>query len=459
MDFSRIDMVLDGYYPQMERDLIGLLSIPSVLGEPEPFAPFGRAVADALHYTLGVAQSLGLRAADVDGYCGYADLEGGTAEQVGVLGHIDVVPAIAADWQYAPFDPVVKDGKIYGRGTVDDKGPLLAAMYGAAALADCGVPLEKTVRFIIGGNEENGMSCVEYYLKKFAQPSCGFTPDGTFPVIVGEKGIFHYTLSASWQDDDSAALKLLSVNAGTVTNVVPARAEAVLRGAAAALPQLPGVTVEDCGNGCVRVSAEGMAAHASTPEVGRNALTVLLAALRQLDFAPAGAKRCVDTLAGLVCADDCYGAGFGVAGRDALSVTTNVPSILRLAENSAVLTCDMRFQLDQNSGNYRRLLEKLAAENGLTFTELEHMEPLYLGDDDPMAGKLLAVYREMTGDMSEPLVIGGGTYAKTMKNFLAFGPEQLGEPMLAHQADECIACERLLFLAKLYARAIYALAK
>lgn len=459
MDFSRVDMVLDGYYPQMERDLVGLLAIPSTLGAAEPYAPYGRAVADAIHYALGVAQSLGMEVEDLDGYCGRADVPGASEEQIGILAHVDVVPAVAAEWKYAPFAPALADGKIYGRGAMDDKGPLIAALYGAAALADCGVPLEKTVRFIIGGNEENGMDCVEYYLTKYAQPSCGFTPDASFPAIIGEKGIFVYSLSASWADDDSAPLKLLRAEAGTAPNVVPGRAEAEFACPDdLPLPELPGLVMERAA-GRLIVRAEGRAGHASMPELCENALTLLLSGLRGLDFAPAGAKRYLTALADMACADPMHGAGFGVAGSDALSETTNVPSILRLADNAGSLTCDMRFQLKKCCDDYPPLLQALAAAHGMTFSEKERMEPLYFGEQDPVAGKLVEVYREMTGDLRDPLVIGGGTYAKKMKHFVAFGPEHPEMPNLAHQADECIESKYLLFLAKLYARAIYALAR
>ena len=177
VDFDRIDAALESYYPQMERDLLALISYPSVQGEPDWRAPFGQDVRDALDFALGVAVTLGFRAEDVDGYVGLADLEGYSDEQVGVLCHLDVVPARAEDWTVCPpFEPCVKEGRIYGRGALDDKGPTIAALYGAAVLADFGVPLSKTVRFILGCNEESGMECVKYYLSKFDPPECGFTP-------------------------------------------------------------------------------------------------------------------------------------------------------------------------------------------------------------------------------------------------------------------------------------------
>lgn len=454
---TKLDMVLDGYYQQLERDLLGLLTIPSVKSPAEEGAPFGRPIAEALGYTLAVAESLGFDTMDVDGHVGVVDLPGDDAEQVGLLCHLDVVPATPEEWTYPPFAPQVVEGRIYGRGTLDDKGPALAALYAMAALRDCGVPLQKSVRLLFGCDEESGMACMTHYLSLFPQPACGFSPDGEFPLIVGEKGLAHFRLDGEWTDDGAeAAVRLLELNSGSVANVVPSQARAVFAGSFS-LPEQEGIRISQ-ENGQTIVIAVGKPAHASLPDTGDNALAKLALALRGVSFAPSGAKKYLTTVADLF-ADSCYGQGLGIAARDACGVLTCAPTILHLGPVAGQLTVDLRFLFDHDCAYYQALLERVASAHGMSLSHWQGQDPLYAGEDNPVAQALLSVYREYTGDQSPALIIGGGTYAKVMKNFLAFGPEIAGEPNFVHQANESISQQHLLDVAKIYARAIYALAK
>lgn len=460
VDFAQIDKLLENSYPQMERDLIGLLSFPSVKGEPDgPGAPFGRDIADALDYALSLAGSLGFKPTNVDGYAGYADLPGRSQEQVGVLAHLDVVPADPKDWESDPYTPVVRDGRLIARGAMDDKGPLVAAMYGALALRDCGIQLDKTVRFIMGCDEESGMACMTHYLSQYAPPPCSFSPDASFPLIVAEKGVCHYAYTAAWPQT-TAAPALLRLDAGTAANVVPAEAVATLRWTnhetfPTHLPE--GISADWIGPDQVQVKAIGRAAHASTPDEGENGLMKLVRFLNGLGLLGASGEF-LRTI-GKLYQDDLYGTDLGVGEETDKGRLTSVPAILHLNEQGAKLTGDIRFLYHHTSDEMRARLEEIGRENGLTLTDWLSQDPLYMGKEHPLAQTLLTVYRDFTGDMAEPLMIGGGTYAKTFPNCLAFGPEKLNEPNLAHQANEFITQEALLDLAKLYARAIYALAK
>ncbi|MBR5429096.1 MAG: Sapep family Mn(2+)-dependent dipeptidase [Firmicutes bacterium] len=457
LDTARLDRLIADSASALERDLLELVSCPSVEGPAEPGAPFGPGVAQALDCGLRICRKLGLEAHDVDGYCGYADLQGAEAEQVGVLAHLDVVPARAEDWTYPPFAPVVADGYIYGRGVLDDKGPLLAALYGLKALTELGFKPRKTVRVIMGCNEETGMLCMEHYLSKFAPPSCGFTPDASWPLIIGEKGILQYTLVKKWPPQPVSGPTLLSLDSGLATNVVPAQAEARLRDVVL-LDELPeGISAATAGRETL-VRASGRAAHGSTPEFGDNALTKLLRFLDGLEFGPAPARDFVAAAARLF-ADDCYGSGLGLDGEDSHSRTTHAPTVCHIGAGEASVRCDMRFLLSRSSEYYLPLIRQAAAGAGLELGEYSLHEPLWLGEDHPLIGQLLDSYRQVTGDQREPLVIGGGTYAKMFPNFLAFGPEDPDEPSQAHQADERVHRSKLVEAARIYARALYALAK
>lgn len=459
IDFTQVDRRLEQLYPQLEQQLLQLLAIPSVEAAPAGAgAPFGAAVAEALSWTLELADSLDLATANDSGYLGTAELPGRSAEAVGILAHLDVVPAQAAEWQTPPFSPQVREGRIYGRGALDDKGPLLASLYAGIALRDTlPQPLSKTVRFMFGCNEESGCRCLKHYLQNHQPPRCGFSPDAEFPLIIGEKGICHFMLSASWDDQPGAPLRLRSLSAGSAVNIIPGQAEAVIELNGAAPP--PAAEQIRCleENGLLRITAQGKAAHASTPEEGDNALSRLLAYLAELPLASDGAAQYLKTLAELFC-DSCYGASLGVAAADEVSRLTVIPSMIELTPQGGALRCDLRFPVSWRGSQLQQRLAEIAARCRLQLKILELQDPLYVSADKPPARQLLQAYRDYSGDMSAPLVIGGGTYAKLLPGFLAFGPEFAHTPKLCHQADEYITCQDLLDAAKIYSRAIYALA-
>jgi succinyl-diaminopimelate desuccinylase len=460
VSFEAVDAKIELLYPQMARALLELMRFPSVSGAPLEGKPFGEPIAQSLDYCIELCRELGLVTENIDGYMAVADMIGKDATQVGVLGHIDVVQATKEDWIHAPYEPVIEDGKIYGRGAVDDKGPMLAALYGGIALRECGVELTKTVRFLFGANEESGFKCVEHYNKVRKPPACGFSPDGMFPLVIGEKGLCMYRLGKSWPEDSGAKLQLVRCQAGQMSNIVPDRAEAVfcLRGGCD-LPQPAGENVAVTREGdTVTITATGLPAHASLPDTGKNALDEFLAYLLRIDFSPSGAKEFLSTLARLY-KDSSFGKTLGIAGEDAYSKLTNVPAALSVTDGYGTLTCDMRFPVTHTGAQYKAALKRIAAENGLDLLEFEASEPLFKDENDPVAAGLLAAYRGFTGDMSTPCIMGGGTYAKHLPNFFAFGPAfeaGMGDP---HKADEFIGVRELLSCAKIYARGIYELAK
>lgn len=460
VDFNQVDRLLEEYYPKMERDLLHLISYPSEEGPNEgPGAPFGRHVAEALSYCLKIAGKLGMRIKNIDGYMGVAQIPGKEEAAIGVLSHVDVVPANPADWITPPYEPQVREGRIYGRGAVDDKGPLIASLYAGAALAKCADgPLTKTVSLLFGCNEEGGCHCLKYYLSKYSAPEAGFSPDAEFPLIIGEKGIIHFTLGAEWTAEEAAPLSLISLFSGSAVNIVPESAEAVFRINSGPVPQgMDQIKIKREGD-LVHIRARGKAAHASLPEEGENALAPLLDYLADRNFAPSGAQKYLRTLAAL-CKDSRYGSSWGLAEADDYSRLTLIPSMLTIKDNQGSLTCDMRFPVTRSVAYYREALAKICSEYDLALQISHTDEPLLVKKDDPTATRLLQAYRDFTGDMSEPLIIGGGTYAKALPGFLAFGPVFPRTPNLCHQKNEYISCEDLLNSAKIYARAIYALAK
>ena len=265
MNNPALDKAVEALRPQLEQTLAAWIRIPSVKDAPQPGAPFGADVRRMLDRAIEDGRALLGNARDVDGYA--CDMEIGQGEDViGILAHLDVVPA-GDGWQVDPFGAQVVGGKMYGRGTSDDKGPAVAALYAMKAVQDAGIPLGKRVRLILGCDEESGMEDIAYYDKAIGLPAVGFSPGAEFPVINTEKGILQMRLHAPLTCD-----RLVSIQAGTRPNVVPGTATAVVRGEdtvqrAAAFAQQADIRLgsEPAEGGAFRLTVTGVPAHASTP--------------------------------------------------------------------------------------------------------------------------------------------------------------------------------------------------
>ena len=259
------------------------VQIPSVHGPAADGCPYGTEVRRCLNHALETAAKLGLSCTDMDhqiGWCEYGEGD----EMVAVLGHLDVVPA-GEGWSFDPFGGDIRDGKIFGRGTMDDKGPTLAALYAMAAIRDAGLPLRRRIRLLFGTNEETGSQDMKYYRAHGGElPVMGFTPDGEYPVINGEKGLVNVTFRKSYTQ--SGPVRLIRLSGGSAPNVVPASASAQLvcspelaaRLAAASTETVHCTIVE----GGVVIEALCFSAHGSTPEQGTNAIGLLMGFLKDI---------------------------------------------------------------------------------------------------------------------------------------------------------------------------------
>lgn len=444
-----------------------LIAIPSVKESPAGAgAPFGREIARALEYALAWGEKQGFTAKNLSGYAGH--LEYGEGEEtIGVLVHLDVVPA-GDGWRYPPFSATVAEGKIFGRGAIDDKGPAIAAMYALKALKDSGVKLGKKIRIIFGCDEESGWRCMDYYFKHEQKPDYGFTPDAYFPLINSEKG----QIALKFEGDASAGGKgilLKTFTGGTRRNIVPEQAEAVLvfpdqaglgQGKAAIQAQaIDGIDVIDLPEqNQLKVVAHGVPAHGSTPEKGVNAVTKLARALAPIK-AQGGAGEGVRFIR------DCIeqktdGRGLGINCQDEVSgaLTLNL-GVVKTESGKIWMEVDIR---SPHCADHQAMTEKIAAElapYGLKIAGSSTMAPHYLPEDNRLVQVLLQVYREETGDMSKPVATGGRTYAVTLGNGVAFGPGFPGQPETAHQKDEYFAVDDLMTCTRIYAKALYELAK
>ncbi|AGE23417.1 putative dipeptidase [Geobacillus sp. GHH01] len=452
------------------RDVQALVRIPSVRDDQQaqPGAPFGPKVAEALEHMLRRGREEGFRVKNVDGFAGHIEMGHGE-KLVGVLGHIDVVPP-GDGWTMDPFAAEVRDGRLYGRGAIDDKGPTVAAFYAMKIIRDLGLPLDKRVRLIIGGDEESDWRCVEHYFRHEEMPDVGFAPDADFPIIHAEKGIIDADLSyRPLESAEAEGLALASFQAGRRYNMVPDAAEAVVEGAGRT-EELLGLYEQFCrergvkgsirqSEGDVVFQLEGVSAHGAEPERGKNAGVYLAQFLASLPLD--GRSRPFIQFVASAFFGDARGRRLGLAYRDEQSgdLTVNVGVLSYDRQHGGTIGLNIRYPVTADGEAIRRTLAGAAAEHGFALSRFSDTKPHYIDPNHELVRTLQRVYEEQTGEPARLLAIGGGTYARALNAGVAFGALFPGRPDVAHQKDEYIEIDDLVKATAIYAQAIYELAK
>ena len=417
------------YLEETIQAICGCVRFDSSLAEPEAGMPFGRGAADCLAYFLSLAEEMGFETHNYDNYVG--EVVFGTGEPFAVLAHLDVVPA-GHGWETDPFSPIIRDGKIYGRGTMDDKGPAVAALFAMKALKDEGFVPGKTIKLIVGCNEECGWACIEHYKKVASLPETGFSPDANFPVIYAEKGICHVRADFPVKEGLFTAF-----SGGERVNMVCDRCTAVPAACDHVRAEALGLRVE--GNALISV---GKSAHGSTPEEGVNAILPLL---RYFD--DASVARIVSCLF-----DDAYGLK---ALKDETGSLTLSPDVVSYENGALSFLIDIRYPATLPLAAVTEKLDLF----GVPYEIVSHQAPLFHDKDSTLIRTLCGVYNEFTGRREPPIAIGGGTYARALKNGAAFGPEVEGEEVTIHQANEYVTVERVLLMLNVYKTALERLTK
>ena len=409
---------------ELLKSLQELLAIESVARRDQE-KPFGNGVAQALDYTLSLCQRMGFHTKNADGLYGYAEIGEG-AEIIGCLGHLDVVPA-GDGWHYPPYAGTIDGGRLYGRGTIDDKGPTLIALFAAHDVAQAyeraGKPMPRRIRFIFGQTEESGpWDDMAAYVAHEEPVRFGFTPDADFPAIYCEKGILRLHLTMPLTGSG-----ILDAKGGTVVNMVP---DACTVTTAAGTYQ-----------------AVGKCAHGSTPWQGENAID---RAMEQLPAESGPFAAAYRALFG----NDVYGKKLGIAmtSPDSGPLSMNV-GLLRVEDGLIRLSVDIRHPETAAADHIAETVRRAVEPYGFTLAPIHPEKSVYQDKNGPVMQSLLAAYRQETGDLSAPLAIGGGTYAKAMENIIAFGPVFPGEESREHQADEYIALNNIERLRRIYAQA------
>lgn len=420
---------------EMQKALHELVSIPSVAGEDVTgTAPYGQGPQQALHAALNLCETMGLRVTNRDNIIGWAECGEGD-EMVGILAHLDVVPA-GEGWDYNPWAVTEKDGRLYGRGVIDDKGPAVACIFAMADLVKSGVKLNRRVRIIFGQSEECGAwDDMAYYKAHEERPVFGFTPDADFPAIHGEKGILRFTLTLPRKQSG-----LLLIDGGEAANVVAPRCKA---------------SFVDASGQTVKWEIKGKAAHASMPEDGDNAITAMMERLAAASISDPLVDFCHQHIGRTV-----HGELVGCNLEDDKSgkLTMNVGTI-RTTDDAVELKLDVRVPVTHSMDAVVETIRKAAKPFGLKMDVREQTPGCYMDKNDTVLQKLLSVYRAETGDISEPFVIGGGTYARAMEHIVAFGPVFPGRELTEHQKNEYLLKKDFEKLYHIYRSAIAKLAE
>ncbi len=426
------------YFESFIQSTKQLIRINSVEDAPLENMPFGKGVNDALLLALDIAKKLGFTTFNGDGYYGYAEIGKGS-EMLGILGHLDTVP-IGADWTVPALSGDIIDGVLYGRGILDDKGPIIATLYAVKQIIDSGLVPNKRIRLIFGTDEESGWQCIDKYVEKEEIPTIAFTPDGDFPVINCEKGVAYFDVTCKKPS------YIKCINGGDRANMVMDYVKAEI----ADDEILRNLSIDDK---CVTVNgnsiiATGISAHGSTPTNGDNAFWKLLKTLAPHDDWAAKMDKIITNT---------DGSGYNIDCCDEVSghLTINVGTVKSEGE-FIKFSLDVRHPLCITRDNLH--VKLCSAFAGFEVEKGFFHNPLYIAPDHPLCKSLLDAYAEVTGDKLNPITIGGGTYARALPVAVAFGPIFPNQESTIHQRNERCKVSDLRRMYDIYLVAIRKLA-
>lgn len=446
------------YRERMTDALCELVAIPSVKGDPAPNMPYGKGCFKALNYIMDLADIMGLDAQNLGGHMCCVSYGRGS-ETLAILTHLDVVPA-GDGWVTDPFKPVIKDGKIFGRGTIDDKGGAIASLFALYALKENDINVNKRIKLFFGCDEESGWGDIDYYKAHYPDPEYMITPDAGFPMINREKGLLHIDLSLEKGEKNGIVVRL---DSGERPNIVPNKASCVVR---ANIEDVRALLDDSCpahfalsevAEG-TKIDVEGKASHGSHPEGGINALAYLIELLIKLPLKDSAGDTLVSALHALI-STGYDGQLLGIAQSDELvgALTVNLGA-MHSDEDAANAKLDIRTpintDLDALFGDISEKFEKLGIG-----ASVAHMQPShYVPEDSFIVTALKRAYKAVFNEECECLPCAGATYARAFENGVAFGPCDINADRGEHGPNEFIYIDELCRLADALATAMTAIA-
>lgn len=440
-----IDLFIAQNKDNILRDIARLVKINSILTEEKPGAPFGDGPAEALKLGLEISRELGLNAVNCEDMIGYASV-GESDKYLATITHLDIVPT-GDGWASDPFEMRQREGWVIGRGVQDDKGPSVLCLYALKYLKEKNIPLRYEVRALLGLNEETGMKDVEYYLEHYPAPAFCFSPDADFPLINGEKGIYHGRIIADFDCEN-----VVDISGGFAANAVPDKAQAIVR-CSRELQDDDNLKVKKLEDGLWQLTASGICGHASTPEGTVNAIGVLLGYILKNQIAWANEREFFRLL--MLMHDSYDGKLLGIDADDGrFTPLTVVGGVIGIEDGRMFQTVDSRYPTNTSGKKIAARINELAGKLAHCTVDSD-AEPFYVGLDNPALKVCIGAYNDVTGENAQPYTIGGGTYSRHFPNAVSFGPEFADRPRpdfagFIHGVDEAASVEQLLEALKIY---------
>lgn len=459
LDFQAL---IEAKRDEILADTQAFVAIPSVkdMTTANDAAPFGTNVQKALDWMIAKVQTDGYTYKNVDNHAMHIEFGQGE-ELIGILGHLDVVPE-GEGWTYKPFGGEIANGKMYGRGTSDDKGPIIATYYAIKALIDAGVTFNKRVRIIIGCDEETTWKCMDRYFQTEEQPTFGFSPDANFPIVNAEKGITMIEVTKKFTAKTTATHTLVSIKTGTALNVVPEYTVLTFKTSdkdelVTAFAQAHEVVVD---TDVVTVTFKGKPYHAKDPHKGINSFDLALKSLANVTLDENA--EAIKALFTTYLSEDPFGKKIGIFADDEfLGSTTNNVGVIAYDGENLTIGMNIRYPkiVDFDQEIYPKVISAMESYGAKVILK-KHTPATYVDHNEPFIQTLFKVYEKHTGQIAKPKAIGGGTYAKVLAKGVCFGPNfpEDGDTRI-HQADEFIPVESLIKAATIYAEAIYELTR
>lgn len=410
-------------------DIGALVDIPSVQGSPAPGAPFGEGPRRALDRALEIAARMGFEPHSHEDCMGWFDLPGEREAHIATIAHLDVVPA-GEGWTFEPFRMERRGDWLIGRGTDDDKGPLVYCMYLAKFFRESGIKLRYTLRTLMGCNEETGMGDVGPYLAAQPQPLFCLSSDALFPVCNGEKGLFQGEFVSPKLEGN-----VVDIQAGEASNMIPERAVCLVKFRGRLPLGREGIeaATED---GLLRITAHGVGAHSAMPERGKNAIGLLVDFLLTEGLTDEDERPFFELLHRLHLSP--YGQGLGVDCKDdALGALTCVGGVIRMRDGVIRQNINIRYPAAVTGPGLAERLEAAAGAAGSAFSLIDYSEPFFIPEEDPVIRLLLDAHREVTGSAAPAYAWGGGTYARCFRRAASFGPGLAGEEIKPDFVGDC----------------------
>ena len=462
--------MLDNYLENLKEEIIKktqeLIQIPSVYSKStDPSKPFGENANKALEYILKLGKELGFKTKNLDGYCGYIEFGEGE-ELLGIIGHLDVVPE-GEGWTFPPFSGTISDNKIFGRGAIDDKGPVISSLYAMKAVME-NTKVHKRVRLILGLNEENDWDCIRHYKEVEELPTIAFSPDADFPCIYAEKSIMNGFINMNYSSSNSS-IQIKEINCNNnALNVVPKFCsmtfwiddKKILM--CDFIESIKNIIHENnfeidiyrISDQEVKLTSHGIQAHAAHPDLGVNAISRLILVVNQVLKQYDIVIELFDYFNEYI-GTEYSGKSLGIDFEDESGKLTLNVGKLTLENSTLEIGMNLRIPIHTSDTVIKEAFEKYCKlYPNLNFCD-KHFTPfLYISKENTLVKTLCKIFNEATNSNFEPIAIGGATYARAFKNCVSFGPNFPGCKDMCHQTDEFIDIDNLILSCKIYAKAI-----